>query len=119
MQHVVNRFMVVLLVLLMAGVALSLAPSEAKAHGTECYNASYFENIQAGGSGHWRAVANVQAPVPSIGFWHAHGPWGLGAEFWANSVSETYGKAYIYFSWPDSVNPAWFYSPSDFQACVN
>ena len=108
---------IALSLVLLVGVVATFTPKSVNAHGTECYTASYFEHINRGGSGHWRAVAYVQAPVPSIQYWHAHGP--SGASLWPDSVSESYGKAYVYFSWPDWLNPAWYYNASDFQACVN
>lgn len=70
----------------------------AQAHGSECFTAYKIEKVYRDGSWHWRAVANLTAPVDTrIEKWHVHGK--LSPQLWPNSVTETYGKGYIYFSW--------------------
>lgn len=99
--------------------AMLLVPSTAEVvqAGGSCYKANYFEEVYRDGSWHWRAVAFIKNyPIDTrVEKWRASGP--RNAQFWSNSISESYGKAYIYFSWPDHVYPYRFYSPSRFSAC--
>lgn len=118
-RHKWVKALVYAVVLCSMVLGLSLAPFNVQvteAHGRECYQASSYQKVFRDNKWHWRAVATVtRRPIPSIGSWHVHGPsW---AQAWPNSVSETYGKFYIYFSLPNWTYPKW--PASDYSACIN
>lgn len=85
----------------------------------ECYPGSWFEQIYRNKGYHWRAVAVIaRRPIDTrIGKWSFYGP--RGANLWPDSLSETYGRGYIYFSWPPNLPPTKeSLRPQQFTVCL-
>lgn len=104
-------------VLLALLIGLSVAPAQ-PVKAAECYYGNYFEEVNRGGEWHWRAVAFItRRPIDTrVVKWSPSGPYS--ANFWDNSISETYGRAYVYFRWPAHLYPTSFISAGKFSACL-
>lgn len=120
-RHKTVKAVVYGLVLCAMVLGLSVAPfvADTALANRECYPGSWFEQVNRNGSNHWRAVALIaRRPIDTrVEKWMAYGP--RGAQFWSNSISETYGRAYIYFSWPPNLPPSsGKLVPQAFLACL-
>jgi hypothetical protein len=97
---------------------LMLLPAQPAKAQRECYPGSWFEQVNRGGQNHWRAVAVIaRRPIDTrVEKWSFYGP--RSANLWPNSLSETYGRGYIYFSWPPNLHPSSGVKPQAFAVCL-